>query len=225
MPSTKKKSPSKPKPKTPKRTCNIFVENARSKENDRISSLILTSTDDSCDYAGLLPLDNTDGSTPQDSRGSVPQGDDFSGSHSILPDSNITTLEDADPSYGSIGSVGSGSSSFYFSHFHSSRETPRRWSDANILNTRSRFSPEYSNLSYESISSPSPNPSPLFSHSSMCPPAYPGSSQSPFFQPLPPYSMPHSQSWPPSNQVYKIFYHFVLHQRRLDMITCNRSGI
>ena len=201
-PSTRKKSPSKPKSKAPKR--NLSAENARSKESDRISSLILTSTDDFNDYAGLLPIDDTGGglsSTPQHSprSGSMPR-DGASESHSILPDNK---LGDGDPPHGSVSSE---SSSFPFSHFHSSRETPKRWIDNNFLNDRSNFSPEYPNLSYDSMSSSSPNPSPVFSHSSVYPPVYPSSSQSPFFQPLPPYSMPHSQSWPPSNQVFIIVY-------------------
>lgn len=150
-PSTKKKSPAKTKSKASKR--NISTENARSKESDRISSLILTSTDD---YAGLLPLDDTGDSTLQDSsRNDSLLQDGAGGSCSILPDGSITPPEDADPSH---GSVGSGSSSFPFSRFHSFHETPRRWNDGNLLNTRSRFSPEYPNLSYDSLSSPSPNP-------------------------------------------------------------------
>ena len=128
-PSTKKKSPAKTKSKAPKR--KISTENARSKESDRISSLILTSTDD---YTGLLPQDDAGDSMQQDSsRNDSLLENGAGGSHSILPDGGITPPpEDDNPSH---GSVGSGSSSFPFSQFHSFRETPRRWNDGNLLNT------------------------------------------------------------------------------------------
>ena len=154
----------------------------------------IPSTDD---YTGLLPQDDIGDSMQQDSsRYDSLLENGAGGSHSILPDGSITPPpEDDVPSHGSVGSI---SSSFPFSQFHSFRETPRRWNDGNLFNTRSHTSPEYPNLSYDSFSSPSSNPSPAMP---MCPPVYPGSTQSPYFQPLPPYSMPHSQSWPPSNQV------------------------
>ena len=195
-PSTKRKSPAKTSSKAPRR--KVSTEKACSNESDCISSFILTSTED---YAGLLPLDDIGDSTSQDSsRNDSLLQDGAGGSRSILPDDSITPSEDADRSHGSISG---GSSTFPSSQFHSFDDTPKRWNDANLLNTRSRFKPEYPNLSYDSLSSTSPNPSPALP---MCPPMYPASSRHPFFQPLPPYSMPHSQSWPPSNQVhvYKI---------------------
>ena len=113
-------------------------------------------------------LDNTGGSTPQDDpRNDSLLQDGAGGFHSILSDANISSPEDADPSH---GSVDSGSSSVPFSL----RETLRRWNGGHLLNTRSSFSPEYPDFSYDSLPSSSPNPSSVLS---MCPPAYPGSSQ------------------------------------------------
>ena len=119
----KGKSPSKSRPKAHKR--EISAEKVRSQENDRMSALILVSTGDLDDYTGLPPLDSTDISTPKDDTASLPPTpqDDAALSRPTLQGNGVSSLEDTNPLQSSVGST---SSSFPFSHFHTSGETPRR---------------------------------------------------------------------------------------------------
>ena len=138
----------------------------------RKNSPVLPPTSEDNDYAGLLPLDGSDGNALPQSKGDASKTQDDFGSGSDFP----------------------------FPHFHS-HETPTRWKESRLFSSQSPFLSDFSSFNYNSVSTnPSPSPSPVVTQSSM--PVLSGASHSPFFPPLsPPFMMPHSQSWPPSNQV------------------------
>ena len=148
----------------------------------RGNSPVLPPTSEDNDYAGLLPLDASDGNALPQSKGDASK---TSISHSIT-----------DPVQDDFGS----GSDFPFPHFHS-HETPTRWKENRLFSSQSPFLSDFSSFNYNSASTnPSPNPSPVVTQSPMA--VLSGASHSPFFPPVsPPFMMPHSQSWPPSNQV------------------------